>query len=330
MSAFDLKNMKPGDQVEDIFALSRKEPGKTRNGDPFLTLTLSNSTGEAKVKVWDRQMHMLEGIEPLCAVRFVGKVEEYKGQPQLSLMSIEYRGTDHPVIAGNPSCPIPVDELDARYQALLAQIANPGYRLFLDRFFETGCPWEDFSTAPAALKNHHAYLHGLYEHSLQVAEIALGMIETPLYRGRVNPDLVIAGALVHDSGKTMEYEWKKCPIRASEAGLLGTHMVYGPQQVVRTFEAHRYELEAAGFTERDALLIQHIQMSHHGEIEWGAVMTPRCIEAQAIHHADLASAKTTGMIGALAEGLPAPHAGWVDAGRPHYHVLQTTAVGAGE
>jgi hypothetical protein len=137
-------------------------------------------------------------------------------------------------------------------------------------------------------------------------------------------NLLIAGALIHDSGKIREYEWKTCPVRMSEAGLLGNHMVFGPMQSAIAMEVARDELLALGFTDRDLLLLQHVQMSHHGTKEMGAVKEPRCPEALLVHHADLSSAHTHAMLAALRKGLEVRD-GWVSAGWPYRELARTVA-----
>ena len=62
---------------------------------------------------------------------------------------------------------------------------------------------ETFRTAPAATMMHHAYRHGLLEHTVHMARACKALL--PLYP-EVDPELAMAGILLHDAGKTIEYE----------------------------------------------------------------------------------------------------------------------------
>lgn len=331
VSSIDLTAIKPGDQIDCVLALTALQQKKTKRGDPYLRITLANETGAVEVNIWSNQMSIMDGITPIRAVHVAGQIGEYEGSPEVKLYAVSLAEEDHPVLMNlNGVCPIPFDDLMVRLDALRDRITKPGYRLFLDRFFEVGCPWESYSTAPAAMGNHHNYIHGLLEHSIEMTETAVAMSESPRFRDRIDFDLLITSGLVHDSGKTVEYAWKGGPIRMSEAGLLGNHMVYGPEQARRAFESYRDELEAAGFTERDLLLIQHIQMSHHGRKEWGAVTEPKFAEALMIHNADMVSAHTHKMLNAIDGGTNGAIEGWASVGYPYHELLDTSPKTEGE
>ena len=97
--------------------------------------------------------------------------------------------------------PIGTAELAERLHALIDSVEQPPVRALLERAFDGSRePGATFAVAPAAVRNHHAYRHGLLEHSLIVAEAAAGVASR---FDSVDRDLVVAGALLHDIGKTL-------------------------------------------------------------------------------------------------------------------------------
>jgi 3'-5' exoribonuclease len=321
--ATDLTAVRPGDQLEDVFALVAKEPRKTRNGKPFITVTLKNATGSLSGPVWEDRMNIFDGLDVGLAVHVAGRVGNgYNGgPPQIEVFSARWAGEEHPVLDCLVDlCPAPLESLLARCEGLLANVVSPAYRAILDAFWKHGCPWEDYTTAPAALRNHHAYLHGLLEHSVEMTEMALGIARTPRNAERVDTDLLITAGLLHDAGKTWEYDWRGGPIRMSARGLLGNHMVFGPQMLALTVNAAKETLREAGVVSGHIYRIEHVMMSHHGLPEWGAVVKPKFIEAQILHNADLASAHTRKMLDAIDAGQPAGN-GYVNAGFPFNELL---------
>lgn len=316
MSKLDLTAVVPGDQIDDEpFVLARKVQGTTTDGRPYFSITLRNGTGSISGRIWQERLSLLDGVGEGDPVSISGRIKPgfKSGPPEIDIYTVKKLDRSHPIMQClNPVCPVPLETLQDHYDALVSTLSAP-WRAFLDAFFTVGCPWEDYISAPAAVTNHHAYIHGLFEHHIEVAETALQIGETYASQARIDRDLVIVGALIHDSGKTVEYEWKGCPIRMSEFGLMGNHMVFGPQQVERTWVLEQERLREAGLSRKDLHLIEHIQMSHHGKPEWGAVCTPRFLEAQIVHHADLISAEMRMMLDAIQNGTPSRD-GWVNGG----------------
>lgn len=304
----DLSATNVGDQIKAPFALVQMDHGETKTKKKMLSITLRNASGAISGKVWEESIAAWEGIKLGQAIMVTGRVKApyYQGGAnEIEIIEVAGIVGPHPVLDSmNERYPGDFSELRARYDALVAEIGHPGYQMFLDKFFESGCPWEDFSTAPAALSLHHNYLHGLFEHSCECAETALGMARIQQAHGHVNTDLVIVASLIHDSGKTHEYVWKGTPIGMNPDSLLFGHITSGPIQTMKAFTRHREELEAAGFSEEDVKHIIHIQVSHHGTQEWGSPTEPATLAAQIVHHADLASTRMRKMINILREHEP--------------------------
>src|SRR5690606_8647752 len=137
----------------------------------------------------------------------------------------------------------------------------------------SGVGRDRFASAPAAIRHHHAYLQGLLEHSLEVAEIAVALAAKQPYAGLIDRDMVVVGALCHDVGKTETYEWLGVPIRISTSGYLRSHVARGAEMVTAIVAE-----EPSGLRPADVDLLRHIIESHHGQLDWGSPTPPRCLE----------------------------------------------------
>jgi 3'-5' exoribonuclease len=137
-----------------------------------------------------------------------------------------------------------------------------------------------FRTAPAATMMHHAYRHGLLEHTVHMARAARALL--PLYR-EVDPDLAMAGILLHDAGKTIEYEGA-LSARRGRRGILQGHVILGYQLVRKAALKAKLDPDRA---ER----LEHIILSHQGRLEWGAAVLAATPEAVLVSKIDELDAK---------------------------------------
>jgi 3'-5' exoribonuclease len=327
----DLAGVRPGHRIDGVFVLTRKDQKLTKKAPPrpYLNIEVRNESGSISGNVWTEMLPAFEGVPVGSAVRVAGFVKEgFNGGPaELDVKEVEAIPGPHPVLDSmNPRCSTPLAELEVRWQALLGRIVRPGYRLFVQRYFEIACPLDAFFRAPAAVNHHHNYLHGLLEHTLEVTELALMTASLPALAGKVDTDVLIVGGLIHDSGKVEEYEWEGVPIRSSNLGRGTHHIALGVAhtQIVRRIAGD--ELRAAGLSDADIDHLCHIQQSHHGMPEWGSYYEPRSVEAIVFHQADMMSAKARGALDSLAAGVP-EEGGWVGGMRLYYRGLYAPALG---
>lgn len=293
-TAADISNPQVGQQIYCPFVVGRIEVREAKNGKKFWNVTLRNETGEINSRVWQEKFELWEGVEPGSPIMLTGRIENGfpEGTLDLVAQAVELIEAPHPVQNYlNPVYPGDIEALKAEFEEMRGRIQHPGYRLFFDRFFETVCPKERFFTCPAARNNHHAYIGGLLEHSLEVTRLWLSFAEQPALEGIVSRDLGIVGALIHDAGKIHEYVWEGVPIDNHPDALLYGHITMGPLMIQKVMESARDELKAAGFTQRDAKFLIHMVVSHHGKGEWGSPSTPAMVEAELLHQADNMSAK---------------------------------------
>jgi 3'-5' exoribonuclease len=230
--------------------------------------------------VWDGITEFMELVRPGSLVRVIGRFAVHaKYGPQISVRALRNpeRGTyDVADLVDGPGRSASQMEHDLR--ELIATIQSPPLRELLDRILGEDAPtWEAYRAAPAAKLYHQAYVHGLLEHSLTVAQ-AVGAISAT-FPG-IDRDIAVTGALLHDIGKLEAYQWDAQHIEMSDAGKLQGEIPLGYFRV-------RSEIERIDdFPPRLAEAIVHIVLSHHGSLAHGSPVVPCTREATLVHMID--------------------------------------------
>jgi 3'-5' exoribonuclease len=325
MERMQLGGVVPGDIVEGVAVVVERRQGTTKQGKPYLDLRIGNATGTLPARVWSDQMATWGGVEE---GRGIGGVAEVvagwkNGGPELSFHQVGPLPVGDPIeLELNPLCRESRASLELRFAIVEATIERQGMGALLQAVLgHVG--WERYASAPGAKSHHHAYIHGLLEHSVEVAELALAIAHRPCYRGMVDLDAIVVGAVLHDVGKVSMYRWvcEKTgrPVRIDYApiGRMIDHIVLGPMLVQAVVDKHWPMLKEAGCRCIDVRHLVHVMVSHHGTVEWGSPTPPVTLEAQIIHQADNASAKVRGLADVL-EAQVSDEAGWITApGWPH-------------
>ncbi len=286
-----ITDLREGTRVAQCFLVKKKTQRSTRAGDPYLEIVLADRTGSLPARAWaEATQRYASEFEEGDFVSVQARVETYRNALQLVVESIrrltqeEREGVKLPGF--DPALLVPTsernpDEMWATLIALAATIEPEPLRTLTTRLLTQKA--EAFRELPAAVSNHHAYIGGLLEHTLEVAEGVARFAEDQkglhLHRG-----LAVAGAILHDIGKLVEFENPIAPRYGFEGQLIG-HLLLG-RDMVRD--------EATGIAWPDArlpILLEHILISHHGELEYAAAMVPKSAEAVAVYHFDNLSAK---------------------------------------
>lgn len=273
----------------DTFAsvlLVRRVTGKTaKNGNPFLTVELGDKTGSFSQNVFGDSpaFDLFSNLREGGVVRIEAKVDYYRDTLSPRLLAAEQISAEQ--LAGSSilanlveTAPEDADALWAEFQQHIASIQHPEIRATVQAVFDD--IGEQFRVAPAAVSMHHAYRHGLLEHTTHMARAARALL--PLYP-EVDADLAMAGILVHDTGKVIEYQGDLVTTK-SRRGLLQGHVVLGYQLVRKA--GMKCKL-APDLLER----LEHIVLSHQGELEWGAAVIAATPEAVFVAKVDDLDAK---------------------------------------
>jgi 3'-5' exoribonuclease len=216
-------------------------------------------------------------------VEVTGEVQTYRDRRQLRVASLTHvpkGGVD--IYALLPSVG-PVDRYWQTLDGWRREIEKPRLRAVVDLFYEEDDFRLRYEQCPAAVFGHHAALGGLLKHTTEVAAIG----RTVARACGADPELVLAGVLLHDIGKLEAYRWSG-PFDTTDAGRLIGHVALGVLMLDRRID----EEPEPPCTDRERELLLHLILSHHGRQEWGAPVTPMTLEAEVLHWADNASAKT--------------------------------------
>jgi 3'-5' exoribonuclease len=247
--------LRAGGEVEGVFACTRKDRLTARNGSPYLAVELRDRTGAIPGRAF-RDADFLAGqFERGDLVSVEGRVERFRDELQVDLKAI--RKTEE--AGSDPARFLPVayrdmNELDGFLEHLAREVYDPHYRALLDGFLGDESFRADFRRAPCTRSGHHAYLGGLIEHTVAVGTLA---VETCTLHPRLNSDLLVCAALLHDVGKILEFDLG-AEIAPSDAGALVGHLVLGQQLVAE--RARRLD----GFPVERLNALYHCILGHHG------------------------------------------------------------------
>ncbi|HJU87579.1 MAG TPA: HD domain-containing protein [Gemmatimonadota bacterium] len=265
-----------GDAVEELFCVERVERRTARDERPYLRLRLVDRTGAVTAMVWEEVEKILEALEEGGYARVRGAVEDFRGDLQLKVAGAEpWREPVDPEDFLRRG-PVPGDVSMAGIRELADTIADPWIARLVRSFLDDREFTAAFAAAPAAKLNHHAYVGGLAEHTLSVMLLCAAAAD---HYGDLDRDLLIAGAFLHDVGKTVEIAVEPGFPYTEEGTLLG-HIPLGFAMVRERIAA------IAAFPREIAVDIGHLVLSHQGELEWGSPVQPRTIEALVLHFAD--------------------------------------------
>jgi 3'-5' exoribonuclease len=255
MERVTIAELRAGGEVEGVYACTRKDRLTARNGAPYLAVELRDRTGAIPARAF-RDADFLAGqFERGDLVSVSGRVERFRDELQVDLKTIKRTRNG----ASDPAEFLPVayrdlDELDGFLEHLAREVYDTDLRALLDSFLGDQGFRAELRGAPCTRSGHHSYLGGLLEHTVAVATLAF---ETCTLHPKLNSDLLVCAAIVHDFGKTLEFELG-AEISLSEAGALVGHVALGQQLVSE--RARRLE----GFPEAKLHALSHCILAHHG------------------------------------------------------------------
>lgn len=250
-----VSELRPGQSIDGVFACTRKDRLISRAGTPYLAIELRDRTGTVQARAF-RDADLLAGrFERGDLVRVAGQVERFRDELQLELRAIARAnaGEVDPA-AFLPTAYRDMEELDGFLEHLSREVYDAGYKALLRSLLDDAELRAAWRRAPCTRNGHHAYLGGLLEHTVAVATLAQ---ETCLLHVRLDSDLLITAALVHDLGKTREFTYG-AEFGVSDEGRLLGHVQIG---------ARMLEQRAARIPELSderLLPLLHCVLSHHG------------------------------------------------------------------
>lgn len=280
-------------KVEGVYMVFECRQRTARNGKPFADLKIGDQSGEIALKVWDAPEEIFGKLQKGRVIRLEASAGTFNNRLQLeadgkrSFFRICSEEEYDPA-QFLPVSPTPLEESWLILDQACAEVELAPYKELLKTFFQTTPFREEFTRVPAALRHHHAYLGGLLEHTAGVVAVCRAAL---VHYPRLNRDLLLTGALLHDIGKVRSYEIGSGFTATDEGKLLG-HLVLGVKMVTEAVAVIRRRRGEAFFPPVLELPLLHLLVSHHGIMEWGSPVEPVLLEACLLHHADYMDSET--------------------------------------
>jgi 3'-5' exoribonuclease len=254
-----------------------KEIREKKTGEPYLSLSLGDRSGDIDAKMWDNVVDVMETFERDDFVKVKGLIQVYHNRQQLTIHKLR-RMEDGEVDFADyfPASKRNRDEMWMELRRLVAGMQDRQLKALIDTILDDPEIARRYPLAPAAKQIHHAYLGGLIEHVLSLCHLA--RLTAGHYPG-VDADLLLTGVVLHDIGKIHELSYDRSFGYSSEGQLLG-HMVIGLRIVSDALR------QLPDFPPRLRTLIEHMIVSHHGKLEFGSPKLPQFPEALLLHYLD--------------------------------------------
>ncbi|MFO0913161.1 MAG: HD domain-containing protein [Pirellulales bacterium] len=275
------------EEVDEVFLASDKQLRPNRNGNLYLQMRLSDRTGMVNSMMWNATDKTYRSFENGDYLRVQGTTQNYNGSLQIIAKQLEavapssVQESDFVQVSRQRR-----EELIHQLTEFIRDLENPHLRSLGESLLIQPDLLDDFTRAPAAVKNHHAYQGGLLEHVVNLMQLSRAI--APRYP-ELNKDLLIAGALLHDIGKIREMTYDRHLGYTDEGQLVG-HLVIGVE-ILNELIVAAEKLSAEPFPPELAAQLKHMIVSHHGQYEYGSPKVPMTLEAIALHLLDNLDAK---------------------------------------
>jgi len=275
------------ENIDQVFLVADKQLRANRNGNLYLQLRLTDKSGSLTGMLWNATDGVFNSVATGNYLRVAGTTQIYNGQLQMIVTRIE--PTDPRQVEESDFVTVSTEEIDRlarRLTDLLRSVQDIHLRNLAECFLADEAFMAKLTTAPAGIKNHHAYRGGLLAHIVSLMEVC--RVVAPLYPD-LDADLLLVGAFLHDAGKIDELVYEREFGYSDEGQLIG-HVV----MVISLLEdkvAESERLSGEKFPRELLLQLKHLIVSHHGEYEFGSPKLPMTLEAIALHLLDNLDAK---------------------------------------
>ena len=296
------KDLKVGDSNIELYALVIDcKTKQTVNQTPYFGLTLSDGEDQADARIWTVNLvNSLKNraIIPGEVYKFTVKVNDYAGKNQIIIGHVEdIVPGEVDLSAFYKSAPITEEVLRTEIKSVIKSIQNPILQKIVVELI--GKNADKYFTHQAAITMHHNYRSGLAYHVYSMLQLAKQAVNN---YPQLNADLLYSGILIHDIGKTVEITDSKTPAYSLEGNLLG-HIVIGLTMLSEVVKEQGFE------NTDEAIALQHMIASHHGELEYGSPKEPMILEALALYLLDFTDSKLAGtceIVGKTEKGTYTP------------------------
>lgn len=253
--------------------IARCERGKTAKNTPYLSLALEDSSGTLDAKFWNLTEEMIAQYTTGMVVEAHGDILFHRNAIQLrvrKLIPLEGKNVNDYV----QNAPMSKTEMEEEIMEVVLAMKNEMLQKIVLRILDQ--KQEEFYSYPAATKNHHNFVGGLAYHTLCMLHMAKHVVSEYTW---LDADLLYAGVLLHDVGKTVELSQPVLPEYTMEGNLLGHISIMASyiDQIAR---------EEGIQDEECVTLLKHTILSHHGKMEFGSPVLPMIPEAEVLNLLD--------------------------------------------
>jgi 3'-5' exoribonuclease len=276
--------------ITGFFLVHQKDLRSNRAGDGYLSLVLGDDTGSVDARMWDN-LETLPDFSAGDVVKVKGRVQLYRNRLQLSVTQLRTARAEE-ATPGDflPKSTRDPKEMLAELRQIVSSVQQPSLRALLDAVVSDIAIADRLLVAPAAKSMHHAFRGGLLEHVLSLCKMC--ELAASHYR-MIRRDLLMTGAILHDIGKIHELSYDASFQYTNEGQLVG-HLVIGVEMVREKMRG------LPDFPDSYRVLVEHLLLSHHGQLEFGSPKVPLFPEALLLHYLDDLDSKMEAMRAALA------------------------------
>ncbi|MFZ1934846.1 MAG: OB-fold nucleic acid binding domain-containing protein [Thermoguttaceae bacterium] len=282
-----ITDLTPQEPIDEVFVAGDKQLRPNRAGNLYLQVELSDRSGSVTARLWNASDAIYRSFDNGDYLRVTGTAQLFQGAMQViatKLHRVDPAEVDEADFAPLPA--VEVDKLVLRLGEILRTLDDPPLRTLAECFLMDEPFMAKLMMAPAGTKNHHAYHGGLIEHIVGLMELVLGVC--PHYP-RLNRDMLVIGAFIHDLGKTDELSYEHGLAYTDEGQLIG-HLVMAVE-LLNTKVAEAEKLSGEPIPRETVLRLKHLILSHHGEYAFGSPKLPMTLEAIALSMLDNLDAK---------------------------------------
>ena len=271
-----IKDFVDGDRIIGQLLVVASSKGVTEKGMNYVNVTFQDKSGTIEAKKWDATDEDLNTLVPGSVVNVDARVNLYKNTNQLKIGEVSKINDLSEIDLSNFQrvSPLPLPEMKKRLEAYLNSFKDKDVetitRAVISHFYDK------YVTYPAAVKIHHEFGSGIIHHSLAMADLAEDVAKR---YPQVDRDLLVAGALMHDIGKTIEYENPLMPVQTVEGKLCG--------HIAIMYAEFKKIVDNLNIKSEVPILLEHMILAHHGKMEWGSPVNPATREAWLLSQIDL-------------------------------------------
>ncbi|MBV9505603.1 MAG: HD domain-containing protein [Acidobacteriia bacterium] len=272
-----VNEVEPNRVITTSFLVHSKEIRQKKSGELYLSLLLGDRTGELDAKMWDNVNDVIDSFDRDDFVKVKGLIQVFHNRPQLTIHKMR-RMDDSEIEFGDyfPCSRRDPAEMWSELRRLVAEMRNAHLKRLIEAMLDDPEIAERYRRAPAAKQIHHACLGGLLEHVLSLCVLAR---MTASHYSEIDYDLLLTGVVLHDLGKIYELNYERGFSYSNDGQLLG-HISIALRMVADKLRG------LPDFPAPLRSLVEHMILSHHGQLEFGSPKVPQFPEALLLHHID--------------------------------------------